>query len=133
MQTRTAAIAALLLFAALPALAQGKSTMKPEDCARAENAQRSDCARMLGKTGDNARANKGGETRAGERADEAKELNAAKDKPAHGAMHREMHKGGKDKAGHDAHKAGKGAAGTADKSMKEKMMEDGHKGMGKKP
>jgi hypothetical protein len=82
MRRAALAFAALLTLAAAPAFAQGKPTPKPEDCARPENAQRSDCARMLGKSGENVRTNKGGELRAGERAGAVKELNAAKDQPA---------------------------------------------------
>jgi hypothetical protein len=102
-----AAFVALLTLAAAPALAQGKPGMKPEDCARPENAQRSDCARMLGKSGENARTNKGGETRAGDRAGAVKELNAAKNH----ASDAKAKKSAKEKPGKDKMLESRSSAG----------------------
>ncbi len=69
---------ALLLSASCPALAQQGA--KALDCAKPDNAKRSECAKATGQSRENERANKGGAVTGADRSGGVQELNAAREK-----------------------------------------------------
>lgn len=69
---------ALLLSAGGPAQAQQGA--KALDCAKPDNAKRSECAKAPGQSRENERANKGGAVTGADRSGGVQELNAAREK-----------------------------------------------------
>ncbi|WP_119418648.1 hypothetical protein [Desertibaculum subflavum] len=75
--------AALALGLGLVAPAQARND-KAIDCAKAENAKRSECANALGQTKENQRTNKGGAATGADRSGTMQDLNAAREKKGGG-------------------------------------------------
>lgn len=68
----------LLLSMGCPALAQQGA--KGLDCAKPDNAKRSECAKATGQSRENERTNKGGAATGADRSGGVQELNAAREK-----------------------------------------------------
>jgi hypothetical protein len=83
--TKIAAAAAvalgLAMFAPLPA---GAQKAKGIDCAKAENAKHSECAKALGQTKENTRTNKGAAATGADRSGAVQDLNTGREKKGGG-------------------------------------------------
>lgn len=68
---------ALTLSMSSPVLAQGGKAL---DCAKPDNAKRSECAKATGQSRENERTNKGAATTGADRSTGVQEMNAAREK-----------------------------------------------------
>ena len=76
-----AVVLSLAIFA--PMAAEAKND-KAVDCAKPENAKRSECAKAVGQTRENERSNKGATTTGADRSGAVQDMNAAREKKGGG-------------------------------------------------